>query len=213
MKTHMNCIMADATQRDRTRALLRTHGIMRLTDLKAHGIHAPALSRMVEEGEIARPARGLYELADAEVSLGHSLAEVAVRAPKAVICLISALAYHEVTLQSPKSIWLAIGESDRKPKITHVTTRILHFGEAALRMGVDTVQIDGVSVKMFSPAKSVVDCFRYRRIVGLDVALEALRMTLRSRKATPDEIVRFAKALRIWSVLRPYLESVVADDT
>lgn len=209
----MNCIMADTTQRDRTRALLRANGIMRLTDLKAHGIHAPALSRMVEEGEITRPARGLYELTDAEVSLSHSLAEIAVRVPKAIICLVSAAAYHDITLQSPRSVWLAIGESDRKPKVTHVATRVLHFGEAALQLGVDTVKIDGVPVKIFSPAKTVVDCFRYRRIVGLDVALEVLRMTLRAKKAAPDEIVQLAKALRIWSVLRPYLESVVADDT
>ena len=205
--------MAQITQRDRTIDLLRHNGIMRLTDLRAHGIHAPTLSRMVEEGEIARRGRGLYELTDAEITLSHSLAEIAVRVPKGIICLISALAYHEITLQSPKSIWLAIGEKDRKPRIDHLAVRVLHFGDAALRSGVQTVRIDGVVVKIFSPAKTVVDCFRYRRIVGLDVALEALRLALRSRKAMPDEIVRFAKALRIWSVLRPYLESVVADDT
>ena len=205
--------MAQTTQRDRTIELLRHNGIMRLTDLRSHGIHAPTLSRMVEEGEIARRGRGLYELADAEITLSHSLAEIAVRVPKGIICLISALAYHEITLQSPKSIWIAIGEKDRKPRINHLAVRVLHFGDAAFRSGVQTVRIDGVSVKIFSPAKTVVDCFRYRRIVGLDVALEALRLALRSRKATPDEIVRFAKALRIWSVLRPYLESVVADDT
>jgi predicted transcriptional regulator of viral defense system len=204
--------MAQTTQRDRTIDLLRHNGIMRLTDLRAHGIHAPTLSRMVEEGEIARRGRGLYELADAEITLSHSLAEIAVRVPKGIICLISALAYHEITLQSPKSIWLAIGEKDRKPRIDHLAVRVLHFGDAALKSGVQTVRIDGVPVKIFSPAKTVVDCFRYRRIVGLDVALEALRLALRSRKATPDDIVRFAKALRIWSVLRPYLESVVADD-
>ncbi len=204
--------MAQITQRDRTIDLLRHNGIMRLTELRAHGIHAPTLSRMVEEGEIARRGRGLYELTDAEITLSHSLAEIAVRVPKGIICLISALAYHEITLQSPKSIWLAIGEKDRKPRIDHLTVRVLHFGDAALRSGVQTVKIDGVAVKIFSPAKTIVDCFRYRRIVGLDVALEALRLALRSRKATPDDIVRFAKALRIWSVLRPYLESVVADD-
>jgi predicted transcriptional regulator of viral defense system len=205
--------MAQTTQRDRTIDLLRHNGIMRLTDLRAHGIHAPTLSRMVEEGEIARRGRGLYELTDAEITLGHSLAEIAVRVPKGIICLISALSFHEITLQSPKSIWIAIGEKDRKPRIGHLAVRVLHFGDAALRSGVQTVRIDGVAVKIFSPAKTVVDCFRYRRVVGLDVALEALRLALRSRKATPDDIVRFAKALRIWSVLRPYLESVVADDT
>lgn len=200
------------TQRNRTRTLLRQKGIMRLMELKAHGIHAPALARMVEAGEIARPARGLYELADAEVGLQHSLAEIAVRVPKGIICLISALQLHEITLQSPRSIWIAIGEHDRKPRITHVAVRVLHFGEAALTTGVETHRIDGVDVKVFSAAKSVVDCFRYRRIVGLDVALEALRLALRAKKVTPDEIVALAKALRIWTVLRPYLESVVADD-
>jgi predicted transcriptional regulator of viral defense system len=200
------------TQRDRTQSLLRKNGIMRLADLQAHGIHAPALARMVEAGEIARPARGLYELADAQVGLQHSLAEVAVRAPKAVVCLISALQLHEITLQSPRSIWIAVGEHDRKPKITHVAVRVLHFGEVAMTTGIETHRIDGVDVRVFSPAKSVVDCFRYRRIVGLDVALEALRIALRTRKATPDEIGTLAKALRIWTVLRPYLESAVADD-
>jgi predicted transcriptional regulator of viral defense system len=207
-----NYTMTTSTQRDRTRALLQAHGILRLTDLTAQGIHAPALARMVQAGEITRPARGLYELADAPVSLNHSLAEIAVRVPKAVICLVSAAAFHEITLQSPRSVWIAIGESDRKPKIAHVATRVLHFGAAALSRGVETIVIDGVAVPIFSPAKTVVDCFRYRRLVGLDVAFETLRLAVRSKKATPNEIVHLAQALRIWSVLRPYLESVVADD-
>ena len=205
--------MTAATQRDRTLELLRHRGLMRLSDLKRHGIHTPTLSRLVEEGSIARRGRGLYELADAEVTLGHSLAEIAVRVPKGVVCLISALQYHEITLQAPRSIWVAIGENDHKPKVTHLAVRFLHFGDTALQTGVDTVTIDGVTVKIFSPAKTVVDCFRYRRIVGLDVALEALRLALRAHKTKPDEIARLAKQLRIWTVLRPYLESVVADDT
>ena len=204
--------MTATTQRDRTLALLGSHGLMRLTDLKRQGIDATTLSRLVEEGSITRRARGVYELAGAEVTLSHSLAEIAVRVPKGVICLISAAQYHEITLQAPRSIWVAIGGSDHKPKITHLKARFLHFGDAALRTGVQTVTIDGVKVKIFSPAKTVVDCFRYRRIAGLDVALETLRLALRSRKAKPDDIAHLAKHLRIWTVIRPYLESVMADD-
>ena len=204
--------MTATTQRDRTLELLRHRSLMRLSDLKRHGIHTQTLSRLVEEGSIARRGRGLYELADADVTLAHSLAEIALRVPSGVICLISAAQYHEITLQAPRSIWVAIGGSDHKPKVTHLPVRFLHFGDAALRTGVQTVTIDGVKVKIFSPAKTVVDCFRYRRIAGLDVALETLRLALRSRKAKPDDIAHLAKQLRIWTVIRPYLESVMADD-
>ena len=201
------------TQRDRALALLGRQSIMRLSDLTAAGIHAASLARLVDDGIIVRAGRGLYELADAEVSLSHSLAEMAVRVPKGVVCLVSALAHHEITLQNPRTVWMAIGLKDRTPRITHRAARFVHFGDAAMEAGIERIRIDGVEVKVFSAAKTIVDCFRYRRIVGLDVALEALRLGVRSRKATPDEIVRMAKALRIWSVLRPYLESVVADDT
>ncbi len=201
------------TQRTRAVDLLRQRGIMRLNELRARGIHPPTLSRLVDEGEVVRPGRGLYELADAEVTLSHSLAEVAVRVPKGIICLVSALHYHEITLQNPRSIWVAIGEHVHKPKVDNLSVRFLHFGDAAFGHGVETVMIDGVKVRIFSAAKTVVDCFRYRRIVGLDVALEALRLALRAKKATPDQIAKLAKSLRIWSVIRPYLESVVADDT
>jgi predicted transcriptional regulator of viral defense system len=206
-------MQTSATQRTRALTLLKKQGIMRQSDLKAKGIHGITLARLVEDGSITRTGRGLYELTDAEVSLTHSLAEIAARVPGGVICLLSALQYHEITLQNPRSVWMAIGEKDRKPKVTHLPVRFLRFGEKALKLGVSTISIDGVPVQIFTPTKSVIDCFRYRRLVGLDVALEALRMVLRARKATPDAIASMAKKLRIWTVIAPYLESVVADDT
>jgi predicted transcriptional regulator of viral defense system len=106
---------------------------------------------------------------------------------------------------------MAIGEKDRKPKVTHVSARFVRFGTKALTLGVETHTIDSVPVRIFDPAKTVVDCFRYRRSVGIDVALEALRMVLRSRKARLAKIVEYAQRLRIWSVVRPYLESLTAD--
>jgi len=200
------------TQRERALELLDRHGIMRLSELVSHGVHPPTLARLVEEGVVARPGRGLYERANTEVELAHGLAEMAKRVPRGVICLISALQFHEITLQVPRSVWMAIGTKDRKPRIDHPATRFVRFGKHALKAGVQTHIIDSVAVRIFDPAKTVVDCFRFRNTVGLDVALEGLRMALRSRKATPDAIAGQARDLRIWSVLRPYLESTVADE-
>jgi predicted transcriptional regulator of viral defense system len=120
--------------------------------------------------------------------------------------------FHEITLQSPRSIWVAFGNKDREPKVAHVSTRFVRFGSKAMSIGVGTHKIDSVDVRIFDPAKTVVDCFRFRRHLGLDVAMEALRLALRRGKATPDAIADTAKELRIWTVLRPYLESAAADD-
>jgi predicted transcriptional regulator of viral defense system len=200
------------TQRDRALALLERHGIMRLSELKTAGVHPPTLSRLVEEGLIVRSSRGIYQRADADIAFHHSLAEMAKRVPKGVVCLISALQYHDITLQSPRVIWMAIGEKDRKPRIDYPPIRFVRFGRKALAAGIQTQRIDAVPVKIFDPAKTVVDCFRYRKLIGLDVALEALRMALRRNKATPAAIARYATDLRVWSVMRPYLESLAADD-
>ena len=201
-----------STQRDLAVSLIERHGIMRLSDLKDHGVNPATLARLVEEGVLQKPSRGLYELFGADIEAAHNLAEVAKRVPKGVICMISALQFHEITLQLPRSVWIAIGSKDRKPALDYPPLRVVRFGEKALRLGVETHTIDSVPVRIFDPAKTIVDCFRFRNTVGLDVALEALRMGWRSRKAKPDDIVRYAQALRIWSVVRPYLESVVADE-
>lgn len=200
------------TQRDLAVSLIGRHGIMRLSDLKNHGVNPATLARLVEEGVLNRFSRGLYELADAEIDAAHSLAEVAKRVPKGVICLISALQFHEITLQVPRSVWIAIGQKDRAPKIDYPPIRVVRFSGQALTLGVVTHEIDSVPVRIFNPAKTIVDCFRFRNKVGLDVALEAMRMGWRARKAKPDDIAKYAQALRIWSVVRPYLDSVVADE-
>ena len=199
-------------QQQQALKLLERHGMMRLSELMAHGIHPPTLARLVEKGEVVRPARGLYELADREIELAHSLAALAKRVPRGVICLISALQYHESTVQMPRSIWMAVGERDRIPRIDTPPARFVRFGGQALTLGVETHRIDSVPVKIFDPAKTVVDCFRFRNTVGLDVALEGLRMALQARKASPDAIAGYARKLRIWTVLRPYLESAAAHE-
>ncbi|WP_372071430.1 type IV toxin-antitoxin system AbiEi family antitoxin domain-containing protein [Tistrella mobilis] len=206
--------MAAATeisQRDRAVELLKERGVMRRIELSDAGVHPETLSRLVEEGVLTRVSRGLYQLTGADITAPHDLAEVAKRVPKGVICLISALQFHELTLQTPSRVWVAIGPKARKPKIEYPPTRIVRFGEQALSLGVQTHTIDGVPVPIFDPAKTVVDCFRFRKLVGFDVALEGLHNVIKSGKAKPAEIVRHARDTRIWSVLRPYLEMVVAD--
>jgi len=202
---------AEISQRDRAVELLKERGAMRRIELSDAGVHPETLSRLVEEGILTRVSRGLYRLTDADITAPHDLAEVAKLVPKGVICLISALQFHELTLQTPSRVWLAIGPKARKPKIEFPPTRVVRFGEQALSLGVQTHTIDGVSVPIFDPAKTVVDCFRFRKLVGFDVALEGLHNVIRSGKAKPAEIVQYARDTRIWSVLRPYLETVVAD--
>ena len=206
--------MAETTipsQRKTALRLLERNGIMRLSDLMAQGVDPPTLSRLVNEGAVIRPSRGLYELADAEFHLSHGLAEIAKRVPKGVICLISALQFHEITLQNSSSVWVAIGDRDRKPSISYPPVRFVRFGEQALADGIDTHIIDSVKVRITDPARTVVDCFRYRTKVGLDVAMEGLREGLRRRRYTPDELWRHARTARVWSVMHPYVEAMVCD--
>ena len=184
---------------------------MRGIELSGAGIHPETLARMLKARTLTRVTRGLYQLADAEVTAPHDLAEVAKLVPKGVICLVSALQFHELTLQIPGRVWLAIGSRARKPRFDYPPTRVVRFGPRALSLGVQTHTVDGVSVPIFDPAKTVVDCFRFRQHVGLDVALEGLHNVVRSGKAKPAQIVDYARDTRIWSVLRPYLETVVAD--
>ena len=199
------------SQKDRAVALLKACGPMRGIELSDAGIHPETLARMLKDQTLTRVTRGLYQLADAEVTAPHDLAEVAKLVPKGVICLVSALQFHELSLQMPGRVWLAIGSRARKPRFDYPPTRVVRFGPQALSLGVQTHIVDGVSVPIFDPAKTVVDCFRFRQHVGLDVALEGLHNVVRSGKAKPAQIVDYARDIRIWSVLRPYLETVVAD--
>ena len=199
------------SQKDRVVALLKTHGPMRRIELGNASIHPETLARMLKDGTLIRVSRGLYQLADTEVTASHDLAEVAKLVPNGVICLVSALQFHEITLQIPGRVWLAISPKARKPRFDYPPTRVVRFGPRAISLGVQTHIVDGVSVPIFDPAKTVVDCFRFRRHVGLDVALEGLHNVVRSGKAKPAQIVNYARDIRIWSVLRPYLETVAAD--
>jgi len=188
--------------------LVRKVGILRPRDLQAHGIPRVYLRMALDQGAIIRVGRGLYIPKGAKPTEHHSLAQAAKRVPKGVVCLLSALRFHDLTTQSPFEVWLAIGEKSRLPRFDTPSLRIVRFSGRALTYGVQEHRIEGVPVHVFSPAKTVADCFRYRNKIGLDVALEALRDCIRKRKATRDEIWDAAKRCRVANVMRPYLESL-----
>lgn len=199
------------TQREIVRDLLAARGIMRLAELKDAGVTAATVSRMEKDGEVVRLARGVYQLPDAELDKNHSLAEAAKRFPKGVVCLVSALAFHEITDQLPKKVWMAIGRNDWTPKPSDMSIRVLRFADDLLAEDVETHMIEGVPVKVFGVAKSVADCFRHRGKIGLNVALEGLQEALRQRKAIPAEVARAAEKGGVGTVIRPYLEALTAN--
>jgi predicted transcriptional regulator of viral defense system len=202
-----------ATQRARAIERLETGGIVRLRDLVAEGISAETVSRLVREGMAIRQARGLYQAIDAQIGARHMLAEAATLAPKAVICLSSALQFHDLTLQRPSAVWMAIDRTGWKPTASYPPMRFVRFSRPLLAEGVERHQIEGVSVAVFDAARSVVDCFRYRNKLGLDLALEGLRQGLQRRTFTIDQLTNYASHARVWSVMRPYVEATVADGT
>ena len=196
------------SQTDRVLGLVRRAGILRPRDLDAEGIPRVYLRRLHAAGVLDNPGRGLYVLADAQLSEYRSLAEACKRVPHGVVCLLSALQYHGLTTQAPFEIWMAIRESARRPKVDYPPLRLVRFSEATLTYGTEDHQIDGVCMRITTPAKTVADCFKYRNKIGLDVALEALRDCWQQRRATMDEMFRAAGVCRVARVIRPYLESL-----
>lgn len=188
---------------------IRRSGLLRPRDLEAEGISGVYLNKLHAEGVLDRPTRGVYVLADAEPTENRSLAQACKRVPGGVVCLLSALRFHDLTTQAPFEVWLAIAEKARLPRIEYPPLRIVRFSDSALRYGVKQHRIEGVAVKVYTPAKTVADCFKYRNKIGSDVALEALRDCWKQRKATMDELWQAAKVCRMANVMRPYLETLV----
>ena len=182
--------------------------MLRPRDLEAVGISGVYLNKLFGEGLLQRPGRGLYTAVDAEPSEHRTIAEVGKRVPQGVVCLLGALQFHHLTTQAPFEVWLAIAEKARLPKIEYPPLRVVRFSGPSLSFGIEEHEVDGVRVRVYSPAKTVADCFKYRNKIGLDVAIEALRDCLRQRKATRDELWSAAKVCRMSNVMRPYLEAV-----
>jgi len=188
--------------------LVRKAGVLRPRDLEPHGIPRTYLSRLCAAGKLQRIGRGLYVLPGSGATEHHSLAEACKRVPKGVVCLLSALRFHDLTTQAPFQVWLAIGEKAWRPRLEYPPLRIVRFSQATLRAGVEEHRIEGVPVHVYSPAKTVADCFKYRNKIGLDVAIEALRECRRARHCTMDDLWHYADICRVRNVMRPYLEAL-----
>lgn len=182
--------------------------VLRPRDLDEEGIPRKYLGQLCQAGLLRRIGRGLYVLPQAEPTENRTLAEVGKRVPGGVVCLLSALQFHGLTTQAPYEVWLAIDRKAWRPTARELPLRIFRFSGDALHQGIEEHRIEGVPVQIYTPAKTVADCFKYRNKIGIDVAMEALRDCWKQRRATMDELWQAAKICRVANVMRPYLESL-----
>ena len=199
------------SQKAKLRSLLNVRSMMRSHELREAGISAQTIARAVEKGEIERISRGVYQKRGAEVEENQILAEASMRAPKGVIALVSALAFHGLTDQMPRRVWMAIGTSDWAPVQSYPPLRMVRFTEAYLRQGIEYHAIAGLDVPVYSIPKTLADLFRNPKLIDRSVAVEGLRAALQQRKATPSAIAQAAKAGGAWKVMQPYLEALTSN--
>jgi predicted transcriptional regulator of viral defense system len=195
------------TPKARALKLVKSQGIARARDLQAAGIPAPYLRRLVEEGALEQPARGQYRIAGKAPSAGHTLAVAALAVPQGILCLLSALRLHDLGTQTPHEVWMLIGAKAWEPTNPSVPLRIIRSRNPHEDIGVDRQKIEGVEVRVTSPERTVVECFKYRSTIGLDVALEAMRDLIKRRRGKTDDLWRMAKVFRMQNVMRPYLDA------
>lgn len=189
--------------------LAKRRSLLRARDVVGEGIPSMVLSRMVRTDKLERLGHGLYALPNRDVSEHVSLAEVCARAPRAVVCLVSALRFHEIGSQQPFEVWIALPSHASVPRAASPAVRVTRMSGTALSEGVVEYEVDGVRVPVFSVAKTIADCFKFRNKIGLDVGIEALRDGWRQRAFSADELWRFARVDRVDNVMRPYMESLI----
>ena len=188
--------------------VIRKQGLARPRDLARHGIYRVQLARLVDAGAVERIARGVYVAADHGISADLAAAIVAIRVPSAVICLLTALRLHDLTTQQPHELWVALPGKARRPQLDYPRLRVARFSGAALTEGIETHRIEGVPVRVYSAAKTVADCFKYRNKIGIDVAVEALRDFTRKHRGGATALAHFARVCRVTRVMQPYLDSL-----
>jgi predicted transcriptional regulator of viral defense system len=184
----------------------KTRKIFRSSDVEHElGLSRMHIWRLVREGQLERVGYGLYSLTQSGFTEQQSILEVAVKVPSAVLCLLSALRFHDLTTQSPFEVWIAIPRGTRYPRTATTRTRVFRFARNVYQAGIETHPIGGVEVKVYSPAKTIADCFYFEKTVGLDVALEALRDAWRQRKVTMEQLYKYAEVRNVKSKMLPYL--------
>lgn len=187
---------------------LYKQGIVKASAFGKMGVTRAYLSKMNAQGLITRSGRGYYTLPNRSITEHHSLAEAAVAIPDAVICLLSALQFHHLTTQNPHKIWIAISREHRPPAFKGVPIIIVRYSPASHAEGIERHTIEGIGVKIYSVAKTIADCFKFRNKIGIDVALEALRECMQKRLCTVDELWRYARICRVGKIIRPYMEAL-----
>jgi len=195
------------THTQRVLDLLTQKGILRPSDLGAIGAPRVVLTRMTAAAQIEKIGRGLYRL-PSQGSEQESLVAIATKVPQAVFCLLTALQFHELTTQLPRQIWIAMPRGSHTPKIDYPPVKMVQFAGAAYSEGIEVVERDQVKLRVYCVAKTVADCFKHRSKIGLDVALEALKDARAQKKASADDLWRYAKTCRVANVMRPYLEAI-----
>lgn len=181
-------------------------------DLTAEKIPTVYLSRLVKQGKLLQFGKGLYSLPDTWLDENQSLLEVQHLVPKGVFCLLTALQFHNLTTQNPFQVWLAVDRNAAVPRIRSIQNRIFRMSGEMFSTGIEEHPVEGGKIRVYSPAKTVADCFKYRNKVGLDVAMEALRDAWRKRLITMDELWRFAEINRVTKVMLPYAQMLVSDN-
>ena len=204
---HETAIPAD-THSQRVLDLASQKGLLRASDLDAIDAPRVVLTRLIAAGLLDRVGRGLYRLPGHPISEHEGLMVVATKAPQAVFCLLTALQFHGLTTQLPRQVWIAMPRGSHSPRIDYPPIRMVQMAGRAHLSGVEEHLCNEVKVRIYSPAKTVVDCFKHRNKIGLDVALEALKDAWRMRKASADDLWRYARACRVANVMRPYMEAV-----
>lgn len=195
---------------DRLLELAASRRLLRGADARDIGVSPQLLIKLQQAGRLVRVARGVYSLPDAPLTEHQSLVEVCRRVPKAVICLLSALRFHELGSQAPHEVWLALPEGVRSPSVDYPALRIVRLRDAAYSDGIETVMDEGAPIRVYGVAKTIVDCFKFRHKIGLDVALEALKDAWQRRLVSMDELTHCARINRVERVMLPYLEALAA---
>lgn len=196
-------------QRDKVLELLETSPLRNSNEFTSAGIDTKTLSRMVEDGEIQRMARGLYAAPGYIPGAHHSLIESCKLIGTGVVCLVSALSFHEIGTQNPSEVWIAIERGTRTPQVEYYPIQISLFSGKAYSMGIEEHTVDGVIIRVYSIAKTIADCFKYRNKIGLDVAIEALKDVIQNKRTSVDEILHFARICRVERVIKPYMDSLI----
>ena len=207
---HLVLSMAKKTKEKQILSILLQAGALRARDAEDHHIPRAILSRMVSSGQLRRSSRGVYTLPEGAVSEHRALVDVAIRIPSAVICLLTALRHYQIGTQSPSEVWVALPATQPPPRLDYPRVRYVWMSPSSHSAGVDVATLDGTNVKIFSPAKTVVDCFKYRNKLGTDVAVEALADAWKRNLVSIADLWHFAKIDRVSTVMRPYLESLTA---